>query len=209
MFDTVTFALDWLGIVAFAITGALVASRKEMDLFGFALLATVTGIGGGTLRDLLLGVPVFWVREPSYLIVCVAVSSVMFFIAHMPTSRYRVLLWVDALGLALFAVAGAERALLASASPVVAVTMGVVTATFGGIIRDLLGGETPVILSREIYVSAALAGALVFVAAAGWGAPRETALGLGFAGGLGVRTVALWNGWSLPRYKARPGRPYS
>ncbi|MFY8152265.1 MAG: trimeric intracellular cation channel family protein, partial [Hyphomicrobiales bacterium] len=157
MFDTVTFALDWLGIVAFAVTGALVASRKEMDLFGFALLATVTGIGGGTLRDLLLGVPVFWVREPSYLIVCVIVSSVMFVIAHVPTSRYRVLLWVDALGLALFAVAGAERALLASASPVVAVTMGVVTATFGGIIRDLLGGETPVILSREIYVSAALA----------------------------------------------------
>jgi uncharacterized membrane protein YeiH len=209
MFDTVTFALDWLGIVAFAVTGALVASRKEMDLFGFALLATVTGIGGGTLRDLLLGVPVFWVREPSYLIVCVIVSSVMFFIAHVPTSRYRVLLWVDALGLALFAVAGAERALLASASPVVAVTMGVVTATFGGIIRDLLGGETPVILSREIYVSAALAGAVVFVAAAGWGAQRETALGLGFAVGLGVRTVALWNSWSLPRYKARPGRPYS
>jgi uncharacterized membrane protein YeiH len=208
VFDTVTMALDWLGIVAFAITGALVASRKEMDLFGFALLATVTGIGGGTLRDLLLGVPVFWVGEPAYLLVCVAVSSVMFFVAHVPTSRYRVLLWVDALGLALFAVAGAEKALLAGASPVVAVTMGVVTATFGGIIRDLLGGETPVILSREIYVSAALAGALAFVVAAGMGAPRETALGLGFAVGLGVRTVALWRGWSLPRYRARPGRPY-
>ncbi len=209
MFDTITMALDWLGIVAFAITGALVASRKEMDLFGFALLATVTGIGGGTLRDLLLGVPVFWVREPAYLIVCVAVSSVMFFVAHVPTSRYRVLLWVDALGLALFAAAGAERALLAGASPVVAVTMGVVTATFGGIIRDLLGGETPVILSREIYVSAALAGAVVFVTAAGMGAQRETALGVGFAVGLCVRAVALWCGWSLPRYRPRPGRPYN
>ncbi len=209
MFDTVTMALDWLGIVAFAITGALVASRKEMDLFGFALLATVTGIGGGTLRDLLLGVPVFWVREPAYLIVCVAVSSVMFFVAHVPTSRYRALLWVDALGLALFAVAGAEKALLAAASPVVAVTMGVVTATFGGIIRDLLGGETPVILSREIYVSAALVGALVFVTATGMGAQREVALGLGFAVGLGVRAAALWFGWSLPRYKARPGRTYT
>jgi uncharacterized membrane protein YeiH len=208
MFDTVAMALDWLGIVAFAVTGALVASRKEMDLFGFALLATVTGIGGGTLRDLLLGLPVFWVREPAYLLACVAVSSVVFFIAHVPQSRYRAILWVDALGLALFAAAGAEKALLAGAGPVVAVTMGVITATFGGIIRDLLGGETPVILSREIYVSAALAGAVAFVAAAGLGAPREIAVGLGFAVGFAVRAAALQRGWSLPRYKARPGRTY-
>ena len=100
LFDTAAAALDWLGVIAFAISGALVASRKQMDIVGFALLGTVTGIGGGTLRDLLLGQgPVFWVREPAYLVVCVIVSSAVFVTAHIPQSRYRVLLWFDALGL--------------------------------------------------------------------------------------------------------------
>ena len=150
MLDLVTSGLDWLGLLAFATTGALVASRKEMDLFGFALLGTVTGIGGGTLRDLLLGTaPVFWVREPAPLLACVGVSAVVYFTAHIPQSRYRLLLWLDAVGLALFAVAGAEKALVVGAAPAVAVAMGVVTATFGGIIRDVLGGESPVVLSRR------------------------------------------------------------
>ena len=88
-----------LGVIVFAISGALVASRKQMDVVGFALLSTVTGIGGGTLRDLLLGQgPVFWVREPIYLIVCVIASGAVFVTAHIPKSRYRVLLWFDALG---------------------------------------------------------------------------------------------------------------
>src|SRR4051794_3080152 len=125
LFDTAAAALDWLGVIVFAISGALVASRKQMDIVGFTLLGTVTGIGGGTLRDLLFGPgPVFWVREPAYLVVCVIVSSAVFVTAHIPQSRYRVLLWFDALGLALFAVTGAERALLAGSGPVVAVSMG-------------------------------------------------------------------------------------
>ena len=162
LFDTAAAALDWLGVIVFAISGALVASRKQMDVVGFALLGTATGIGGGTLRDLLLGRgPVFWVREPAYLVVCVIVSGAVFFTAHIPQSRYRVLLWFDALGLALFAVTGAERALLAGSGPVVAVAMGVITATFGGVIRDVLGNESPVVLSREVYVTAALVGATV------------------------------------------------
>lgn len=207
LFDTATTALDWLGVVVFAISGALVASRKQMDLVGFALLGTVTGIGGGTLRDLLLGLaPVFWVREPAYLVVCVLVSCLVFVTAHIPASRYRLLLWFDALGLALFAVTGAERALLAGFAPVVAVAMGVITATFGGIIRDVLGNESPVVLSREVYVTAALAGAIVFVALSGLGLPREAALGGGLLVGLIVRGAALLRGWSLPRYRERPGR---
>lgn len=205
MFETVTMALDWLGVVAFAITGALVASRKEMDIVGFALLGTVTGIGGGTLRDVLLGSPVFWVGEPAYLITCVLVSGLVFFTAHIPQSRHRALLWLDAVGLALFAVAGAEKAALLGANAVVAVAMGVITATFGGIIRDLLGGEVPVILSREIYASAALAGATVFIALEAVGAPRELSIAAGFVIGFIVRAAALRRGWSLPRYRPRPG----
>ena len=205
LFDTAAAALDWLGVIVFAVSGALVASRKQMDIVGFALLGTVTGIGGGTLRDLLLGQgPVFWVREPAYLIVCVIVSGVVFVTAHIPQSRYRVLLWFDALGLALFAVTGAERALLVGSGAVVAVAMGVITATFGGIIRDVLGNESPVVLSREVYVTAALAGASVFTALSAFGLGRESALGAGLVAGLVVRGIALRWGWSLPRYWARP-----
>lgn len=207
MFETATMALDWLGVVAFTITGALVASRKQMDIVGFALLGTVTGIGGGTLRDVLLGVPVFWVREPAYLVTCVLVSALVFFTAHIPQSRYRAVLWLDAIGLALFAVTGAEKAAV-SESGIVAVAMGVITATCGGIIRDLLGGEIPVILSREIYASAALAGATVFMLLMSLDAPREVGVGAGFATGFLIRAAALHRGWSLPRYRPRPGLPH-
>jgi uncharacterized membrane protein YeiH len=207
MFETVTMALDWLGVVAFATTGSLVASRKQMDIVGFTLLGVVTGIGGGTLRDVLLGLPVFWLHQPAYLIACVLVSGLVFFTAHIPQSRYRFLLWLDAIGLALFAVTGAEKASHAGTDGIVAVAMGVITATFGGIIRDLLGGESPVILTREIYASAALAGAAIFTSLVALGAARELALGTGFAVGLLVRAAALHYGWSLPRYRARPGMP--
>jgi uncharacterized membrane protein YeiH len=207
MFQTVTIALDWLGVIAFAVTGALAASRKEMDVIGFIVLGTVTGIGGGTLRDLLLGLPVFWIREPAYLVACALVSVLVFFAAHIPRSRYRFLLWLDAIGLALFAVTGAEKAAQAGADPIVAVAMGVLTATVGGIVRDVLGGGTPVILSREIYASAALAGAVVYVTSTAIGTAREPALGAGFAVGLLVRAAALRYGWSLPRHRQRPSRP--
>jgi uncharacterized membrane protein YeiH len=207
LFDTAAAALDWLGVIVFAISGALVASRKQMDIVGFALLGTVTGIGGGTLRDLLLDQgPVFWVQEPAYLIVCVVVSGVVFLTAHIPQSRYRLLLWFDALGLALYAVTGAERALLAGTGPVVAVAMGVITATFGGVIRDVLGNQSTVVLSREIYVTAALIGASVFVVLSAFSLARESALIVGLLAGLVVRGMALRRGWSLPRYRERPGR---
>lgn len=206
MFQTAAVALDWVGVIAFAITGALVASRKQMDVVGFVVLGTVTGIGGGTLRDVLLDVPVFWTHAPAYLIVCALVSVLVFFAAHIPRSRYRFLLWFDAIGLAIFAVTGAEKATNAGADFTVAVAMGVITATFGGIVRDLLGGDVPVILSREIYASAALAGAVVFAVLAAFGAPRELAVGVGFAIGLLIRALALRYGWSLPRYRPRPGR---
>ncbi|MFO1128592.1 MAG: trimeric intracellular cation channel family protein [Rhodospirillales bacterium] len=207
MFNTFAAGLDWFGIVIFAITGALVASRKKMDIVGFILLGTATGIGGGTIRDTLLGtLPVFWVTEPGYLVTCVVVSAAMFFLAHIPRSRHKLLLRFDAIGMAVFAVTGAEKALLAGSGPVVAAAMGVITATFGGIIRDLLGGESPLILSREIYVSAALAGAAVFIALLACGASREVGLASGFAAGAALRLAALRWDWSLPRYRVDRGR---
>lgn len=208
MHASLLIALDWFGIAVFAATGALVASRKEMDVFGFALLATVTGVGGGTVRDVLLGrLPVFWVQEPAYILVCIIVAVILFFTAHLPESRYRLLLWFDAIGLSLFAVVGADRALDVVSNPIVAVVMGVVTATFGGIVRDILGGEVPVLLRKEIYVTAALVGAAVYVGSQSFGIAEPNSLLAGFLACLTVRALALWFGWSLPPYRARPGRP--
>jgi uncharacterized membrane protein YeiH len=205
VFESAVAVLDWSGAIVFAISGALVASRKQMDIVGFVLLGTATGIGGGTLRDVLLGAnPIFWIDAPAYLIACVVVSGIVFFTAHIPQSRYKVLLWFDALGLGIFAVVGAEKALLIGTSPTIAVAMGVITATFGGILRDLLGAESPVVLSREIYVTAALASAATFVAGSALGLHREIAIVLSLLIGFGLRGAAIQRGWSLPRYRSRP-----
>lgn len=206
MFVGLASVLDWFGVGVFAVTGALVASRKQMDIFGFALLATVTGIGGGTFRDLVLGRPVFWVQDPIYLAICVVTAGIVFFTAHIPESRFRALLWFDAVGLSIASVIGAQIGLQAGASPFVAVVMGVITGTCGGIARDLLGGESPLILRREIYVTAALIGAASFVALERAGAPVWLAAVLGFAVCLLIRGLALRYGWSLPVYRPRPGR---
>jgi uncharacterized membrane protein YeiH len=200
-------ALDWFGIAIFAVTGALVASRKRMDIFGFVLLGAATGIGGGSLRDLMLGqLPVFWIKDQVALVICIAVSAATFFLAHIPESRYRALLWLDAAGLALFCVVGADKALDAGTGPFIAVAMGVMTATFGGVIRDILGGESPLILRKEIYVTAALAGAGVYVGLMALGVADAIATGAGFALCFSIRALALHYGWSLPVYRARAGR---
>jgi uncharacterized membrane protein YeiH len=206
MLETLISTLDFLGVAVFAVTGALVASRKQMDIVGFALLATVTGIGGGTLRDLILGVPVFWVGSPVYVGVCFAVAVIVFFTAHIPQSRYRLLLWLDAVGLSFFCVVGSEIALGAGTGYFVAVIMGVMTATFGGIIRDILGGEIPVVLRKEIYATAALAGSGMFAGAWALDLQGTVATLSGFLVCFAIRALALSYGWSLPAYRARPGR---
>jgi uncharacterized membrane protein YeiH len=200
-FDTVASVLEWLGLVAFAITGAVVAARKQMDIVGLIVLGTITAIGGGTLRDIFLGqLPVFWVRQPLYLFVCLVISAAMFFMPQPGPRHYRIVLWIDALGLGLFAVTGAERALAVDANPYIAILMGVITASFGGIIRDIFANETPVVLSYEIYILAALAAAACFVGLYSFGAPRDLALGGGLVVGAFLRGLALQFNWSLPRY---------
>lgn len=205
MFDTIMFWLDWFGVAVFATTGALMASRKQMDLVGFIVLGTVTGIGGGSIRDALLGnFPVFWIGDPRYLFTCIVVSVATFFFAHVPQSRYALLMRFDAVGLAIFSVIGADTALVVGVDPVVAVAMGVITATFGGIVRDVLGGESPSVLRREVYVTAALLGAALFVGLTQAGLDRGYGAIAGFSTALVVRLGALHWHWTLPRYRPRP-----
>lgn len=203
MFSILLTLLDGFGLIAFAVTGALVASRQQMDVTGFVLLAVTTGVGGGTLRDVVLGLaPVFWVREPTPVFLCAGVGVLGFFLAHLTASRMRLVLWCDAVGLSVFSVLGTETALVAGAHPAVAVALGVATATFGGIARDLLSGESPLILRREIYITAALVGALIFVIATRLDIAREIAVVAGGAACFALRGLALIRGWSLPRYRA-------
>ena len=198
--------LDYAGVAVFAATGALAASRKQRDIIGFLFLASVTAIGGGTFRDVILNLPVFWVANSSYVLICAAVAVLVFFSAHRVESRWKLLLWLDAVGLAAFSVMGAAKGLAITGSPVVSVITGVLTATFGGILRDLLAGEPTVLLRPEIYVTAALAGATLFTLGDLAGLPALASGLLGFATAFLVRGGALKFGWSFPAYKSRPGR---
>lgn len=198
--------LDYAGVAVFAATGALAASRKQLDVIGFLFLASVTGIGGGTLRDVILNLHVFWIDAPYYIVVCACVAIGVYFSAHLVESRYRLLLWLDALGLASYSVLGAVKGLAASGSMTVAVVMGMLTATFGGILRDVLSGEPSVLMRSEIYVAAAMAGATTYTVLATLGAGVFAASSLGFAVAFGVRGGALWYGWTFKPYRARPGR---
>lgn len=194
--------IDAVGMVAFAISGALAGARKRMDVVGLILLAAVTGLGGGTVRDVLLGrLPLFWLRAPELLATTTAVAIFVFFMAPRLEVKQRALLWADALGMALYAVVGAEIALLAGADAWAAMLLGVVTATFGGIVRDMICAEVPLILQREIYALAALAGAALFVWLRLNGVWRETAFLCAMLLAFGIRGMALWFGWSLPAYQ--------
>lgn len=185
------------------------ASRKCLDPVGFALIATITGIGGGTLRDLLLGQPVFWLSQPHYVGLCVAVAIMVYFAAPFVEYRYRLLLWADAVGLSLFSVLGAKQAVLAGSGISIAIVMGLLTATFGGLIRDVLCSEIPLILRKEIYATAALCGAAVYSALQlAVGLPPFVAEGCGVACCFAVRALGLRCGLSLPAYRARAGREY-
>ncbi len=199
--------LDYAGVAVFAATGALAASRKELDLIGFMFLAGVTGTGGGTLRDLVLGVPVFWGENHIYIIVCAVVALLVFFGAPLVEYRYRLLLWLDAAGLAAYSVLGAAKGLEASGSAIVAVVTGMLTATFGGVLRDVLAGEPSVLMRPEVYVSAALVGASVFTVADLAGVQGAVAALIAVTAAFLVRGGALKFGWTIPRYRSRPGRP--
>ena len=193
-------ALDYAGVALFALTGALAAARAKQTIVTFAFFASITGIGGGTLRDLLIGAPVFWVARPEYLWVCLGAALAVWL---LPVQRFRLglILWFDAVGLAAFAVVGAAKSLGYGNDPVVAVAMGVLTATFGGIVRDVLAREPSMILGPEIYISAAALAAAAYVALRLAGLDPFAAGAIGAGCGFAVRAAAIrWN-LKLPGYR--------
>jgi uncharacterized membrane protein YeiH len=195
------FVLDYAAVAVFAATGALAAARRGHDIVTFGFFAAVTGVGGGTLRDLLIGAPVFWVGRPGYILACLA-AALAVWILGPGQGRQRVLLWLDAVGMAAYCVVGAAKALALGVPPVSAVVMGVLTACFGGVIRDVLAHEPSVLLRREIYVTCALLGAGLFVALRLLGLGPFPAGIIGALAALALRTAALvWN-WALPGFRS-------
>jgi len=189
--------LNYLGVFVFAVSGALLAHRKGMDVFGFVVMALIPAVGGGTLRDLILDLPVFWVTEPVYLLITLSAALVTFAAHRHVTRAARVLLWFDAIGLSVFCVLGAAKTLAVTNEPGVAIVMGVITAAAGGIARDVVANDLPLILHREVYATAAIAGALTYVTLNVWQVPAAAWGGIAVA--LAIRILGIVRGLSLPR----------
>ncbi len=191
-------ALDYLGVAIFAVTGALVAARARQDIVTCAFFAGMTGMGGGTIRDLLIGAPVFWMGEAGFLAVCL-VATIAVWILRTEQWPGKPLRWLDAVGLAAYCAFGSLKALSFGIDPVPAVLMGVITATFGGVLRDIVAGQPSILLQREIYVTAAIVGAGVTVLLATFaGLNGWIAGGAGAASAFVIRAGAIARGWKLP-----------
>jgi len=198
--------LEHFGVAVSAISGVLAARGKHVDLFGVIVLAVVTAFGGGTIRDLMLGdAPIFWVRDANFLLNAVAVAVLTFFIARVHHFRLNALLIADAFQLAFFTMFGVKKALLFNTAPAVAVAMGVVTGVAGGIIRDTMTGEIPLVFRREIYfyATAGLAGAVTFVVLQQWLPDRPANVIIGAAVTLLLRLSAIRWKLALPTFTTR------
>ncbi len=201
--ETLLTALDMAGIVVFAASGALAAARKSMDIFGFIVISAITAVGGGTIRDLTLGLPVFWVHDNIYVVLATVTAIVVFFAESRIRSRLGLLTWLDAIGLALFAAIGAQKSLAAGSTGLIAIMMGIITAVFGGLIRDIICNEIPLILHREIYATAAFGAACLLVLGDSLGLGQGVTLAIATLGGFAIRSLAIVFGWSLPSPEQR------
>lgn len=192
--------LDYFGIAVFAISGALVAAERRLDFVTFIFFAVVTGVGGGTLRDLLIGAPVFWIHTNATLLICV-VAALLVWVGSRQRFAGKALLWFDAAGMAAYAAYGAAKALGYGVAPVPAFAMGVLTACVGGIIRDVLAGEPSVLMRGELYVTPAALSAGLFVALSLAGIAVWPSAAVASIAGFTLRGLAIVRGISLPAYK--------
>jgi len=198
-------ALDLLGIAVFAASGALAAARKGQTFVTFSFFALVTGVGGGTVRDLLIDAPVFWIANSLILVVVFAVA-LLIWITPERWWRGQMLDWFDALGLGAYGVFGAAKAMAHGVDPLPAAMMGVITACVGGIIRDVLAGEPSIILRPELYVTAAALAAGLYVGLTEAGLANAAAAAIAALAGFGLRGAAIRFNIALPAYRGGTGR---
>src|SRR5688572_3604339 len=194
--------LDLAGVAVFALSGALVAAAKKQTLVTFVFFAIITGVGGGTARDLMIGAPVFWIHENATLLICFA-AAVAVWLLPSRCWKGKALLWFDAAGLAAYAAYGAAKGLAFGIAPLPAIGMGVLTACLGGIIRDVFAGEPSILMRSELYVTAAALSAALMVGLDLAGFAGSLAVPLAAAAGFALRGGAIVRGWSLPAYGRR------
>jgi uncharacterized membrane protein YeiH len=192
--------LDYAGIAVFAVSGAIVAAVKRQTLVTFVFFAVITGVGGGTVRDLLIGAPVFWIEGNALLLICLAAALVVWLLPQK-TWEGDALLWLDALGLAAYATFGAAKGLAFGVAPLPAIAMGVLTACVGGIIRDVLTGEPSILMRPELYVTAAALSSALMVGLLTLGMPDYAAGAIAALAGFALRAGAIIRGWALPGYR--------
>ena len=200
--------LDYTAVFIFGLTGALAASRAQLDIVGFLFVACLTAVGGGTVRDVVLNRdPVFWVADPGMILSACIAALVVFLTAHLLESRLRALEWLDALALAVAVPAGVGAALDMGQSWPIVLIMGMITATLGGLARDVVCNEMPLVLKKgELYATAALAGAGAALLALSLGATQPLALLACALTTFTLRAGSMVFGWHLPVYKSRPPR---
>jgi uncharacterized membrane protein YeiH len=196
----ILYLFDLIGTAAFAASGAWVGVRKHMDLFGVLVLGMVTAVGGGTLRDLLLGdIPPFSMKDANYIYIAIGTSLIVFFNRNRFKKFEKPLFYLDAIGLGTVVVIGTTKALDFQMGPLSAIMMGVMTGTAGGMIRDVLADQVPLILRREIYASAAIAGGTLLVILDAYGSPRALSAVLAAGTVITVRWLAIHYNWALPK----------
>ena len=205
--EAVLSVLDYASVTVFALTGALVASRSQLDIVGFIFIACLTALGGGPLRDIILDRPPLWLASPGFLAVAALAAVAVFIGAHRLESRYRTLEWLDAFALAVAVPAGVGVAVAQGQGWWVVVVMGMVTGCMGGLMRDVVCNEVPLVLKQgELYVSCAFAGALAASGLVALGLPVAIALAVCAVVTLILRAGSLAFGWRLPVYRPRPPR---
>ena len=190
--------IDYLGTFVFAISGVLAAVEKRFDLFGALILGLVTAIGGGTLRDVLIGsTPVGWMQNEIYIYIILAALPIVYFFKSRIQGLRKSIFLFDTIGIGLFTILGLQKTLAIGLSPLVGVMMGIVSAVFGGVIRDVLSNEVPLIFRKEIYASACLVGALIFLATQPF-TSEPVAMGISVLSVIVVRILAIRREWNLP-----------
>jgi len=194
------YLLDLTGTAAFAISGALAGVKKDMDIYGISVLSLVTAVGGGTIRDVLVGrIPPFIFKDYNYILISIICAVAVFFFYKKVERSFKLLLIMDAMGLGVFTVIGIKVGIEYHAGVIGSIFMGVMTGTFGGMIRDMLQGEIPLVLKKEVYASASLLGGIVYLILSYFSSHESINI---FAGTIVVfvlRVLAIFKNWHLPR----------